>query len=243
MISSYVTDNAYGKVSGITITSSGVDISGSQYVNIASGGWFKVTTGDFGIDTNVESTGYVMWSGSSTAANAGFRLKKNGELTITKLMALDKNGNESEVNLRTSGLWKLAYKTVNEITTSGGYCTAMSFSDGTSVNFKRAAMVSTLTLGGNVPSSTTVYYVTVGFSDQSEQTGSINLSSVQTTYYNTGWNQCRNACTLLERYTRDSTATGTTDHYILSNGTYVNVGQGWYRVTRADAYARPDPKE
>lgn len=150
MISQYVTNNAYGLVSGITITSSGVDISGSQYVNIASGGWFKVTTGNFGIDTNVAAAGYVMWSGSSNASEAGFRLKKNGELTITKLMALNKNGTEEEVNLRATGLWKLAYKTVDAVTTSGGYCTAMSFSDGSSVNFNSAASV-TLTggWGGN----------------------------------------------------------------------------------------------
>ena len=146
MISQYVTNNAYGLVSGITITAQGVDISGSQYVHIASGGNFKVTTGDFLIDTSVGATGYVILSGSTTAANAGFRLKKNGELTITKLMALDKNGNESEVNLRTANLWKIsnAYSTVtnNSITTdSGGYCTSFQLSNGTTVNFKSAASV------------------------------------------------------------------------------------------------------
>ena len=354
MISSYVTDNAYGKISGITITSSGVDISGSQYVNIASGGWFKVTTGDFGIDTNVEATGYVMWSGSSTASEAGFRLKKNGELTITKLMALNKNGTEEEVNLRATGLWKLAYKTVDAVTTSGGYCTAMSFSDGSSVNFKSAASVtltggwsgSTFTVsnsGNERKSSTTVSFgstlasiaasffarsdhtatITVVDSDRSHtaltdtydattlyeayvgsaydrgyadgtsdgyqsasnkvantastdyvvvptgtsgtsniyisyslgelntETGSRSISvtantvtkkTFNSTDYKVGWNACRNACVLQERYTRDSAATGTTDHYVLYNGNYINIGQGWYRVTRADAYSRPAAK-
>lgn len=68
----------YGKVSGITITSSGIDVSGSQYVKIASGGYFQVQTGNFGIDTN--SSTYVMWSGASTAANSSFWVKKDGSM-------------------------------------------------------------------------------------------------------------------------------------------------------------------
>ena len=136
MISAYVGENAYSKVSGITITSAGVDISGSQYVKIASGGYLQVTTGNFGIDTN--NANYVMWSGASTAANSYFRVKKNGEVTVTKLMVLNEQGTETEFNLRTGGLWKLSYKTVKSTSSSGGYCTSMSFSDGSSVNFKHA---------------------------------------------------------------------------------------------------------
>ena len=144
MISDYVTDNAYGKVSGITITSSGVDISGSQYVKIASGGYFQVTTGDFGIDTNVASSGYCIWAGASTAANSYFRVKKNGEVTLTKLKALAEDGTtETDVNLRTANLWKLNYGTIKALTTSGGYVTSMTLSNAVSgsqtVNFKPAA--------------------------------------------------------------------------------------------------------
>ncbi len=136
MISAYVGENAYGKVSGISITSAGVDISGSQYVKIASGGYLQVTTGNFGIDTN--NANYVMWSGANTAANSYFRVKKNGEVTVTKLMVLNEQGTETEFNLRSGGLWKLSYKTVKSTSSSGGYCTSMSFSDGSSVNFKHA---------------------------------------------------------------------------------------------------------
>lgn len=81
MISSYVTNNAYKQVSGITITASGIDISGSQYVRIASEGYFQVTTGNFGINTN--SSTYVLWSGASTAANSLFWIKKDGSIKAT----------------------------------------------------------------------------------------------------------------------------------------------------------------
>ena len=41
-ISTYVGNNAYGKVSGITIDANGISITGSQYVSIASGGYISI---------------------------------------------------------------------------------------------------------------------------------------------------------------------------------------------------------
>ena len=73
--------NKYTIQSGISITYAGIDISGSQYVKIASGGVLQVTTGNFGIDTG--SSTYVLWSGDSTAANAPFWVKKSGEIKAT----------------------------------------------------------------------------------------------------------------------------------------------------------------
>lgn len=145
MISAYVTNNAYQLVSGITITANGVDISGSQYVKIASGGYFQVTTGDFGIDTNVAATGYAIWSGASAAASSPFRVKKNGEVYLTKLVAVGENGTETEVNLRTANLWKLGYATIKSLTVADGYCTSITLSNAvsgsTTVNFKHAVPV------------------------------------------------------------------------------------------------------
>ena len=138
-IAAYVGENAYGKVSGITITASGVDISGSQYVKIASGGYFRVTSGNFGIKSDAGDTDYVIWSGASAAASSPFRVKKNGEVYLTKLIAVAENGTETEVNLRTAGLWKLNYHTIKNYTVTGGYCTAMTLSNGTTVNFNNAA--------------------------------------------------------------------------------------------------------
>ena len=140
---SYTDANAYGKVSGITITSSGIDISGSQYVKIASGGYFKVTTGDFMIDTSIAAdTGYVMLSGSTDSASASFRLKKNGELTVKKLLVLDKDGNETELDMKTAQLWKLngCATIASYDTDSDGYVSSMLFCTGERVNFKSAAL-------------------------------------------------------------------------------------------------------
>ena len=179
--------------SGIVVSAAGIDISGAQYVKIASGGVFSVQTGNFGI--NSESSTYVLWAGAATAANSPFWIKKDGEIRatsgtiggwtlgsdnlsagsgtshielassgtyamwagnatassapfrlkpdgtvyLTKLIAVGENGTETTVNLRTAGLWKLGYHTVKAYTVSGGYCTDITLSNGTTINFNHAA--------------------------------------------------------------------------------------------------------
>jgi hypothetical protein len=71
----YVDSNAYKKVSGIAIKSEGIEVSGSTYVNIKSGGSFVVESGNFNIDTN----GNVEIKGKVTAESGkigGFNIKK-----------------------------------------------------------------------------------------------------------------------------------------------------------------------
>ena len=92
------------------------------------------------LDSNASGT-YAIWCGDNTAANAPFRVKRTGAVALTKLLAINEDNTETEVNLRTAGLWKLNYSTIkqNTITTSGGYCTGFTLSNGTTVNFKNAA--------------------------------------------------------------------------------------------------------
>ena len=77
----YTEGYAYHLVSGIEIKPAGVEISGSQYVKIASGGYFQVQTGNFGINTNASD--YVLWAGNATPADGTFWLKKNGTIKAT----------------------------------------------------------------------------------------------------------------------------------------------------------------
>ena len=175
-IGAYVSDNAYMKQSGIEIKAAGIEISGSKYVKIKSGGQFLVDSGNFAIDTsgNVTVKGtiqaaagsviggwtlgstdlhagtgsnyvaisaagtYAMWAGAERAASAPWRVKRDGSMTVTKLMILNENGQETEVNLRTYGLWKLNYHVIKSYTQSGGYTSSMTLSNGTTVNFKSA---------------------------------------------------------------------------------------------------------
>ena len=60
--------NKYDKVSGIDIVADGVEISGSKYVKIKSGGSFEVESGKFNIDTQGNAT----FGGSLDGANGTF---------------------------------------------------------------------------------------------------------------------------------------------------------------------------
>ena len=83
-----------------------------------------------------------MYAGASWPSTAPFRLTKSGELTVTKLKVLDKNSQETEVNLRTAGLWKLnGASTIVSYGTDGGYCNRITLSSGEQINFKSAASV------------------------------------------------------------------------------------------------------
>ena len=183
-IGAYVSDNAYMKQSGIEIKAAGIEISGSKYVKIKSGGQFLVDSGNFAIDTSgnvtvkgtiqaaagsviggwtlgstdlhagtgsnyvaLSSSGtYAMWAGAESAANAPWRVKRDGSMTVTKLMILNESGQETEVNLRSYGLWKLNYHVIKSHTDSGGYTTSVVLSNGDTLNFNSASAV---TLAGS----------------------------------------------------------------------------------------------
>ena len=109
------------------------------------GGWTIGTNSLYaGSGTNrvALSTGnptYAMWAGNETAANAPFRVTKDGKVYLTRVMALANEGDTTptEVNLSNVSFWKLnrAVKTLevkNDTLTIGLY-------NGTTVNFKKAA--------------------------------------------------------------------------------------------------------
>lgn len=64
----------YDKVSGIAIVAAGIEISGSTYIKIKSGGKFLVDSGNFSIDENgnVRINGSGTFSGSLSAATGTF---------------------------------------------------------------------------------------------------------------------------------------------------------------------------
>lgn len=171
-ITAYVTNHAYGLVSGVEILAAGVEISGGKYIKVKTGGSFIVQSGNFSISeagavvvkgtvtagagsviggwvlaannlhsgsggsyVALASSGtYAFWAGAENAASAPSRIKFNGEATFTKLMILNEQGAETEVNLRTYGLWKLNYHTVKAYSTD-----SITLSNGAVVNFIKAS--------------------------------------------------------------------------------------------------------
>ena len=301
--------------SGIAIEAAGIDISGAQYVKIASGGVFAVTTGNFGIDSSSET--YVIWSGASTAAgspfwvkksgeiyatsgtiggwglganslssgsgstyvglnsnasntyaiwagaetvtNAPFRVKRDGAVYLTSLIAVGENGTETTVNLRTAGLWKLGYHTVKTYTVNGGFCDSMTLSNGTTVNFKHAASGysdgwsaaydkvglpgtgSTRYLTFNYPSSTVdkgtsqTYYVAVTNSyAMVKGPGDITVAQLE----NTGYANGKDEAWALAYGKFANASVGDTLTIIVPASTYNTTQNIVYKVTGLTAYAR-----
>lgn len=136
--------NAQGNVSmtgSVTASSGkigGFDI-GATRLTSGSG------TNSVGLDSGTANFDYAIWAGNETASSAPFRLKRDGTVTLTKLMVLGEDSSETEVNLRTAGLWKLSYATVKSISVSGNTLT-ISTTAGTTT-FSKAATTAHL-VGG-----------------------------------------------------------------------------------------------
>ena len=159
-------DSLGSNSSNVYITPTQVKIKSDAFVvdstnfNLTATGVMTAKSGTLGgwsfSDTRLESgsgTGYVRLNskttdtyaiicGHETAASAPFRVARDGTVYLTKLMAIGEDGTETEVNLRTAGLWKLGYATVKSISASANSLTITTTAGSYTVNFKTAADVS-----------------------------------------------------------------------------------------------------
>lgn len=221
-----------GDIGGFTLANNSLSSgSGATYMNLNS---------------NASNT-YAIWVGNETAASAPFRLKRSGALSLTKLLAIAEDNTETEVNLRTVGLWKLNYSTVKSVDQNAG---TMTLSNGTVVNFIRASSLSVQPDGaGNVGvyksgslirgtlKSVTAGYnsgvaptynastglITLSVKIRLAGTQEVNTSSISVSgalAYNAGYNKAISDATLVTRYTRTAGTYGGegTTHYVSDSG-------------------------
>ncbi len=110
---------AAGKIGGWTIgadkLSSG---AGAKYVHMA-------VSGD-----------YAFLAGNATESSAPFRVKRDGTVYLTKLVALNEQGGETTVNLQNYPFWKLGYHTIKSYNANG-----ITLSNGATINFNTAAQL------------------------------------------------------------------------------------------------------
>lgn len=163
-ISQYVANNAYTQVSGITITSPGIEITGSQYVKIGTNGKLIITSGNF----TISSIGGV----SCTRGLFGnkFYINPNKiESTYIHIYDFDQLGDPpSQIALMADGQAEWAFSAcsdgeiemngdvdVNGYRLSNGWIKDASVSgntltltkyDGTTVNFNKAGAIDSMTL-------------------------------------------------------------------------------------------------
>ena len=90
----------------------------------------------------------------------------------------------------------------------------------------------------------TEYNITIRRADHTTVASTKDFASI----YKRGWNECIDAATPVTRYTRSTVGGGGAyggsnyTHYILYQGSYKDVGTGWYTTSQADAYTLPAKK-
>ena len=173
---------------GATFTVASGNFSIDSAGNVTITGTIHATAGDFGgwnavanrlySGTGTNYVGlssaannvYAIWAGNETVNSAPYRVKRDGTVYMTSLVMVGEDGTETTINLRTAGLWKLAYHPIKSVTSSGGYCTGMEIEGLGSVNFKSAASVYTETAVENTGLvGPGVIYVMTTLSNQREE--------------------------------------------------------------------------
>lgn len=84
---------------------------------------------------------YAIWAGNETVTSAPYRVKRDGTVYMTSLVMVGEDGTETTINLRTAGLWKLAYDVVKSITVDSGTGAVEIITSRQTVNFNSAAGV------------------------------------------------------------------------------------------------------
>ncbi|MCR4887293.1 MAG: hypothetical protein K5919_10305 [Clostridiales bacterium] len=105
------------------------------------GGWTigadKLSSGDGTNYVQMAVSGdYAFLAGNETESSAPFRVKRDGTVYLTKLVALNEQGGETTVNLQNYPFWKLGYHTIKSYNANG-----ITLSNGATINFNTAAQL------------------------------------------------------------------------------------------------------
>lgn len=215
------------------------------------GGW-KIAPGSLQsgegakhVRLSTEDAAYGIWAGAEDAESAPFRVARDGTVYLTRLYVTDENGEAqpNPVNLRTS-YWKMdkAYARAIQTMKAEGNTLTITLYDGTTVNFKKAA-VSYLEIGGYNPDSQTIYVAAYDENGDMVLEEWVEDGGLGEDRYNAGWNACRAACSLAgDVYRISEYAPGTL--YVKVGDYYSSVGSSWVKTTRANGvYTIPAAKE
>ncbi len=215
-----------GSIGGWTIGTNDLHAgSGSSYVALA-------TSGD-----------YAIWAGNANAASAPFRVKRDGTVYSTKLIALSETGTEETINLRNYALWKLNYKTVKSVENG-----VVTLSDNSTFNTASSVRVRSITTG--IPTVVydrgTIYAfkdnasvtLTNGVTDTSKGVG-LQFTDVAGSglAYDAGFADGEAGAGFTKHdstvYTISSSAYSNVTHFIQQGSGFSSIGTGFYRISSA----------
>lgn len=129
-----------GTIGGWTISAKQLN-SGKDNAYQDQGKWVSTYVGL----SSDEANAYAFWCGSSNAANAPFRVRRNGLVYLLKVVDLDENGNEKVVDLGKYSLGKLQYSTVVSVSSDG----TVKLSNGTTFNSAASVSIKTGSWSGS----------------------------------------------------------------------------------------------
>lgn len=163
--------NKYDIVSGVDIVSNGVEISGSKYVKIKSGGLFTVEGNNFsiGADGSVSMTGSITATGGNIA---GFTIRAYDSTVPTPgaiyngVSALNDTSNNG-VYLGTDGLY---IRGTNNGVTNYIKATSSGTVDISGTITATAGEIAGLTIGSTTSGNVTTSYMKTGITDMSDTT-------------------------------------------------------------------------
>lgn len=159
------------------LKATGAEISGKITANDGEIGGWTISDGLLHSGTNDNYVGisavgtYAFWAGDETEKEAPFSVTANGEVRLTKLVALgepkeDGTRSETVVDLRNYSFWKLSYHTIKSWSISGNQVSIVT--TGGTINFNRASTIQlTHTISGN--QLTVEAYTMAGGGAQGEQ--------------------------------------------------------------------------
>ena len=125
-------------------------------------------TGYVAMDSNTSDT-YALWAGAETAADAPFRVMRDGTVILTKLQALSSSGTTTTVDLRNYQFWRLAYHTVRSVAVSGdGKTLTVVLDNGDTTNFNKAATAELNVVSGGSENVVSIYTYTTDGSGEAE---------------------------------------------------------------------------
>ncbi|MBR6809777.1 MAG: hypothetical protein IKM64_05785 [Clostridia bacterium] len=228
-----------------TVDSQNFDVDGDGKMTAKAGsiGGWSIAPGNLSsgsgtkhVRLSTEDATYAIWAGAESGGSAPFRVTRDGNVYLTKLFVTDENGNAQASPVNLSGSWWRTNRAVRSMEVEGNTLTITLY-DGTSVNFKKAA-VSDAEIGGYNLENATILVVVYDENGEAVLEEALPDGGLMEEVYGTGWNECIDNCSYQSEVYTISEHQPASPLYMKVGDSYTSVGTGWVRTARATGMYR-----
>ena len=228
-----------------TVDSQNFDVDGQGKMTAKAGsiGGWSIAPGNLSsgsgtkhVRLSTEDATYAIWAGAEAGGSAPFRVTRDGNVYLTKLFVTDENGNAQASPVNLSGSWWRTNRAVRSMEVEGNTLTITLY-DGTSVNFKKAA-VSDAEIGGYNLENATILVTVYDENGEVVLEEALSDGGLMEEVYGTGWNECIDNCSYQSEVYTISEHQPASPLYMKVGDSYTSVGTGWVRTARATGMYR-----